>query len=209
MEAGARFETVYEATFPSVSRFVVSRLRDRNAAEDILQDVYSAYYQRLLARGDTDVVDPEAYLIRAAGSRTKRWISELIRQRLRLPLFSPSNDEDVGKADRMMNEFVAQVELPEDMLVDRLLLSEIWLRVQKEGKLTASLFLLHFHYGLTIRESAKQLGISQANATNRIYRALSRIRKVLVTEEIDKQKRIDRKGVGIHGVRRIDSEGIG
>ena len=57
------FNSVYSETFASVSRYVVSKCGSIQESEDIIQNVYARFYQRIAKKGYDDIENSEALVI--------------------------------------------------------------------------------------------------------------------------------------------------
>ena|GEM_PF-916340 len=168
-EAEKLFNQLYDSTYRRVFAFVFSRIRDTGDTDDVLQTVYAAFYRRLLSKGALDEESCVKILFTAAKHELSRCYGMRQRERDSVAL----DDEDLG--DKL--EYELSQNLPDIMGDDKLALETIWKEVEAKGELTKRLFVLHFSYGLPVADCAKQLDITSANATSRIYRTIKEIRE--------------------------------
>ena len=72
---------------------------------------------------------------------------------------------------------------PEDLdeaLVTAELLQRAREALGKEDAVTRKIFLLHFSLGLTLGETAAELGTGESFVKNRLYRAVGKLRRMLL-----------------------------
>ena len=137
------FNSIYGKTFPELRRMAVIRARSVSDAEDLLQNVYMAFYRRMQKNGSA-AANPEAYLKTilkrelAAYYRIKSKEAEPISGTTVLPA-----EEDV-----------------EEQALFRLSVSNVWKSLKEESELSEKLFLLRYEYDMPTREIAEQLSLS-------------------------------------------------
>ncbi|WP_262397607.1 RNA polymerase sigma factor [Zongyangia hominis] len=161
------FEKIYRETYRDIFAYTVACIRDVGNTDDLLQTVYTSFFRRMLRKGTMDVESARKYLIKSVKHELTRYYGHLKRQKEIRSL----SDEDA--VDGLEYEF-AQEEYPD--LSQGALMQEIWQMIEERGEVTKRLFILHFRLGLTIRESAEYLQISESNATSRIYRTLNELK---------------------------------
>ncbi len=174
-DAEKLFGELYDATYRRVFAFVFSRIKDTGDTDDVLQTVYAAFFRRLLTKGALDEDSAVKILFTAARHELSRCYG--VRQRERDSVYL--DDEELG--DKL--EFELSQNVPDVMGDDRLALEAIWKEVEAKGELTKRLFVLHYSYGLSVADCAKQLEITPANATSRIYRTIKDIREKMEGSE--------------------------
>lgn len=69
------FNNVYDMTNKAISRYVVSKCGSLEDAEDIIQNVYTRFYQRISQKGYEDIESPEAFLINIAKFECRTYFS--------------------------------------------------------------------------------------------------------------------------------------
>lgn len=71
-----RFKQIYKTCYPSVYKFILSRLKDyRDAVEDITQETFIVLYNKMLEGGVIEY--PSAFLLQTANHYIKRYLREL------------------------------------------------------------------------------------------------------------------------------------
>ena len=71
----AYFNSVYKETFSSVSRYVVSKCGSIQESEDIIQNIYARFYQRIAKKGCADIENAEAFVINIAKFECKNYFA--------------------------------------------------------------------------------------------------------------------------------------
>jgi len=141
-------------------------------AEDILQNVYSAFYRRTLSKG-YPAGDEAVYLLRTA---LKHELYRSYRQNKRAPVYI----DDYENADLLSCEAALEEDIS-DRVADSISAGRVWEEVKRKGDMTARIFILRFRLELSLREIAEVMGISEATVTNRLYRTVREL-KVIFNE---------------------------
>ena len=154
------FEEIYDATFPALRRMALLRSGSAADAEDLLQNVYAAFYRQLCKKGACAARNPEAYLKTVLKSELSRYY----RSKASEP--EPIEEYAVLPAEEDL----------EEQALFRLSVSAVWQSLGEEPPLSQKLFLLRYQYGMRTREIAEALSL-----TDDVVRArLSRTRRNLV-----------------------------
>ena len=173
--ADREFEQLYRSTYRYLTGYVLARIRDLDDTDDLLQTVYSSFYRRILSKGSLDEVSARKLLTTSAKHELSRYYGLRKKERGLVAL------DDERTRDHL--EGLLAQEVPDFAGDDALLLATLWREIESQGDLTRRLFLLHFQLGYTLRETAEALGISEAAATSRLYRAIGRLRDKFPAEK--------------------------
>ena len=73
----AYFNRVYDETVNALTRFVISKCGNILDAEDILQNVYARFYQRISKKGWEDIENAEAFIVNIAKFECKTYYGTL------------------------------------------------------------------------------------------------------------------------------------
>lgn len=163
---GARreFDRIYRSLFPTLFRVAYRICLDQGLAEDICQEAFMRYLRRPVALPDLD--------------QTKFWLLRVVRN-LSLNVEKRRKRElranrDVTRAPRWTRDETAE---------DDVLRSETRSAVQSAlGSLPINLrtaLVMREYGGLSYREIAAVLRISESNVKVRVFRARQRLGKVL------------------------------
>ncbi len=155
----ASFEQLYRDTFPRVYAYVASMLRDRVAAEDVTAQAYERAYRKRFsyrpARGSA-----EGWLFGIARNAA---LDELRRDKRRASLeFDP---EDLG---------VVPAEDQADLALRRETVRAALATLDPRDR---DMVALKFAGGLSNREIADVLSISESNVGTKLHRTIERLRK--------------------------------
>ncbi|MBO5448304.1 MAG: sigma-70 family RNA polymerase sigma factor [Ruminococcus sp.] len=155
------FERIYNENYDYIYKFLTVKVYERESAEDILQNVFLTFYQRMCEKEGEKIRDPRHYILKMA----KRAVAEHYR--------SP------GKQSCDINEVEIVDEKALDILEndDGYTFEEIMSGLSEADDLTFRIFILHFKYGCTLRKTAKELDLSESTVKSKMYRALKRIRQ--------------------------------
>ena len=165
-------EEVYERFDGELRGFVLARVRDPDAAEDVLQDVYLKIHSRIGTLEDEEKVAPWVYRVARNAvndfHRARRPTQELGEVPAEPP--DPEGDELEAGLAESVRRFLGG--LPPD---------------HREA-----LYLTEYE-GLTQRELAERLGIGLSGAKSRVQRARARLKAMLLDcchFELDRRGRI-------------------
>ncbi|MDO4852293.1 MAG: sigma-70 family RNA polymerase sigma factor [Clostridia bacterium] len=168
-DVNAYFNIVYDATFRELTRYCVIKAKRVQDVDDLLQATYEQFYKHLRRRGTESVENAQAYLLTILKKQLSRYYRfHALHQEVSL-------DETV--------EPLATAETPEDELLGKLTLDEIWACVEAEPQLSQKAFVLHYGYDMKVTEVAEALGITEAAARNRLLHTRNRIRETMKKEE--------------------------
>ena len=114
------FETIYRATFNTLSKHVYFKVAKMSDAEDIVQEVYLDYYRYIQAQ-DKEIENVQAYLIQIANNKLSHYYKDKA---------SFASIEDDG-------HIVDQTEVPlqlEHNVLDKATLDQIYAEIMKLTK---------------------------------------------------------------------------
>jgi RNA polymerase sigma-70 factor (ECF subfamily) len=167
-------EAVWNEVSGRLRRFIAARVRNRDDAEDVLQDVFVKIHDQLPRLEDASRLHAWVYQI------TRNAIADDYRRRGRAPELTAEFPEDLAAeeseadlTDEVAAWLVPMIETLPPRYRDALLLSEV--------------------RGLTQQETAERLGISLSGAKSRVQRGRERLRETLVScchVELDREGRV-------------------
>ena len=167
------FNTVYEDTVKSLTRFVVSKCGNILDSEDILQNIYARFYQRIVKKGYDDIENAEAFLISIAKFECKSYYSAQKRHSV-TDSFSDYTDEQMVMIESEMSKNQKNLE---DVLCDELLAREIFEDIANTDEVTGKIFYLYFVCELKLNEIADELDMNLSAVKNKLYRTIERQKK--------------------------------
>ena len=160
-----RFEEIYDKTYDSVYRYLITKVSPREAAEDIVQNCYLEFYKKML--DGEQILMPKHFLLTMA----KRRAADYYRS------FTPTEDIDDHIA---ICDEKALKELEND---DSFEYEQIMKLIAESDDTAYRIFYLHFHCGHTLEKTARELSMSESTVKSKIYRMLKKLRKQLTEGE--------------------------
>ena len=160
-EVKERFRQDYDSTYDYLHKYLLMRCGPQET-EDILQNVYLAYYRRLL-QGHDPVRDPKHYLLRAA----KHELAELYGST------RPQVSLDEADAREIVDERALR-ELEQEDLFQAQQIMEL---IKSSDPVTYRIFQLHFVHGLTLKKVADLTHLTESGVKSKLYRQLKKLKK--------------------------------
>ena len=169
----AYFNEAYDKTISSLTRFVVSKCSSILDTEDILQNIYARFFQRIVKKGYEDIENAEAFLISIAKFECKSYYAGQ-KKHSSTESFSDYSDEQMVMVEAEMSRTQKNLE---DVLCDELLAREIFEDISENDPQTGKIFYLYFVCDLKLAEIAKELNMSLSAVKNKLYRTIERQKK--------------------------------
>lgn len=169
----AYFNEAYDKTINSLTRYVVSKCSNILDTEDILQNIYARFFQRIVKKGYEDIENAEAFLISIAKFECKNYYAGQKKHSV-TESFSDYSDEQMVMVEAEMSRSQKNLE---DVLCDELLAREIFEDISEADPVTGRIFYLYFVCDLKLTEVAKELDMSLSAVKNKLYRTIERQKK--------------------------------
>ncbi len=169
----AYFNAVYSETFPAVSRYVVSKCGSLQESEDIIQNIYARFYQRIAKKGYEDIENNEAFVINIAKFECKNYFS-FIKKHSSSSSFSDFTEEQMVAVEAEMSRDQKSLE---DIMCNSLIARQIFDDIAKDDPITGKIFYLHFACDMKLDEVANSLGLNLSTVKNKLYRTIERQKK--------------------------------
>lgn len=162
-------EEIYQEYYPKVTGLVYKKVGDRDAVEDLVEDIFLKIAQNL-DRYDPDKASLSTWIYTIAS----RMIMDYYRGR-RLFLEIPNESGEEGSLPEV---------LVDDKALDANLLLEEQLELLAEGltqlkQKERDIVILYYYKDITLKEAAQVMGMSYANAKVLHKKALNKLHKVL------------------------------
>lgn len=167
------FNRVYDETVNALTRFVISKCGNILDAEDVLQNIYARFFQRITKKGYTDIENPEAFLISIAKFECKNYFGSLKKQSVS-ESFSEYTDEQMVMVENEMSRHQKSLE---DVLCDELLAREIFEDIAGADETVGKIFYLYFVCDMKLNDIAEELGMTLSAVKNKLYRTIERQKK--------------------------------
>jgi RNA polymerase sigma-70 factor (ECF subfamily) len=168
MRSPGEFDTIYHALFPLLFRISYRITGDTTAAEDLCQEAFVRYLQRTAPLPSPD--------------QAKYWLIRVVRN------LSYNYEKRKGRERRALDRLYHEPKRNIASLETEALRSESSKLVQEAlkrlpFKLRTSLVLREYA-GLSYREIARSLHISESNVKVRVFRARELLKKILDEEDL-------------------------
>lgn len=162
------FDKVYEETYNNVLKYVILKTDNLSYVEDIMQNVYIAFYNTIKKKGVNYLIKEEAYLIKLVKSELFKYYT--LKNKLKVLLSLKEDKSDI--LDNIPNEIDI-----ENIVLNKVSAEEIWKFIKMEELLTQKIMALYFQREMKISEIAELLVLSEANVKNRLYRTIDKLKK--------------------------------
>lgn len=174
MRQTEQFDRIYAETRDDLLRYLTLRTNADPEAEDLFQEVYRRFYDRL-TRG-VPVLDPRRYLFSVA----KKVLAGYYRSSAKRKAAEQPIPEDF--------EVVSDDEPIDERLLREERMDEIWRLLKSEPELNQRAFVLYYGYDRSQKEIAAALGIREEAVRQRLYRTRERIRAMLERGEQERRQ---------------------
>lgn len=166
------FETIYRATFTTLSKHVYFKVAQSSDAEDIIQTIYIDFYNYIVKKNKS-VDNVQAYLIQMANNE----LSKYYKRKEELPI---TLDEDkLQILENIQDETNIELEILDSIESD-----VIYKLVKRLPIIDQKILGAHFRYDMTFKEIALQLNLSENTIKTRYYRALKELKELLIKNDI-------------------------
>ena len=169
MRQTEQFDRIYAETRDDLLRYLTLRMNADPEAEDLFQEVYRRFYDRL-TRG-VPVLDPRRYLFSVA----KKVLAGYYRSSAKRKAAEQPMPEDF--------EVVSDDEPIDERLLREERMDEVWRLLKHEPEINQRAFVLYYGYDRSQKEIAAALGIREEAVRQRLYRTRERIRAMLEHRE--------------------------
>ncbi len=174
MRQTEQFDRIYAETRDDLLRYLTLRTNADPEAEDLFQEVYRRFYDRL-TRG-VPVLDPRRYLFSVA----KKVLAGYYRSSAKRKAAEQPIPEDF--------EVVSDDEPIDERLLREERMDEVWRLLKHEPEINQRAFVLYYGYDRSQKEIAAALGIREEAVRQRLYRTRERIRAMLEHREQERRQ---------------------
>ena len=163
------FKSVYDATYHDILRYVVIKSRSASDVEDIIQNAYMKFYNRIQKRGFSDIENPAAFIMSVVQSELKRYYRFRIKRDEREQELNGCVLPDGGAS-------------VDDIAINAELIHSVWASIEAAPPLSYKAFVLHYCFGMSVEDTARELGLSASAVTARLYRVRQSVRSDMKKE---------------------------
>lgn len=167
------FNDVYTDTVRAISRYVVSKCGNILDTEDILQNIYTRFYQRILKKGFTDIENAEAFLINIAKFECKTYFTNSKKSN-KTTSFTEYSEEEMVNIEADMAKPQKSLE---DLLCNKIMAKQIFEDIANGDPQIGQIFYLHFVCDMKLDEIAAETGLKLSTVKNKLYRTIEKQKK--------------------------------
>ncbi len=173
---GDLFNTLYYTYSSKLYDLTIKIVENSEDAEDVLQDTYRKVYQSIKRFYDLDEDSTVKLLVVYARNTALDFLRKKNRSCKTVALaFEESDDENIF-------EISDNTGLPEDILLNKELAETVALYVGRLSEIHKEVIMLKYKYGMSNKEIANVLRISETAVSSRLDRAKIALRKKMGSE---------------------------
>lgn len=161
------FEQLYQQFFSDLMRVVFGITYDREIAEDVCQEAFIRLYHKLHLFPTSQ--DAKYWLIRVAKNLSFNYCKRKKNER--------------KAVEKVKRQPMVQVKTGEDLLIERETKDLVRKALDQLSPKYKQILVLKEYSGLSYREIAKVVGISDSNVKVRAFRARAQLEKILKQED--------------------------
>lgn len=165
------FETIYRATFNTISKYVYFKVAQLSDAEDIVQAIYIDFYNYIIKKNKS-VENVQAYLTQMANHE----LSKYYKSKNELPI--TFSEENLKVLENIQDESDLEFEI-----LNSNNSTEVFNLVKNLSLIDQKILGARFRYDMTFKEIAQLLSLSENTIKTRYYRALKELKKLYLDQE--------------------------
>ena len=156
------FNDLYDKTYLDVSKYVVCNCNNINDVSDIIQSIYLEVFK--LVKNKKEVNLP--YIMGISKNKLK----DYYRFYYKLKLFNKNNDDNLDSIPSNFNL--------EESFINKYDTNKVWKYLKNKNIMIFKVFYLYYNLGLSIKEIAHELNISESNVKHYLYRTLKELNNI-------------------------------
>lgn len=156
------FNVLYDETYADVLKYVVCKCSNIADVEDIIQNIYIDVYKTMVSNKEIN----KMYVI----GITKNKVKDYYRFKYKQKIVSMFIDHD----DQVIDIIPSDINI-EDSFINKYDTELVWKYLKKKNVIISKIFYLYYNLGLTIKEIAIELDISESNVKHYLYRTLKEL----------------------------------
>ena len=151
------FEFLYNNTYKNVLKYTICHCRNLDDVNDIVQDIYTELYQKIVNKKHINLDNAESYIIGIAKNKIKRHYSSA--------KINYSEPENESLSQYSNND----IDIEKDLITKDNVM-QVWNYLKNKSELTAKIFYLYYVIDVPIKEIAEELKLTEPNVKNHLYR---------------------------------------
>ena len=161
------FDKYYNDTYEYVLKYVVCKCFNMNDIEDIMQNIYFSVYKAIIKGKEIN----KAYIMGIANKKVNDYYRFKYKDKL-ITLFNKEDGIDSVKSN---------IDIEKSMLI-KCDTELVWSFLKSKKVIIFKIFFLYYKCELKIKEIAKELGLTEMNVKNYLYRTLHELNDYLENE---------------------------
>jgi len=163
MNRKEEFETIYNATFETVSKHVYFKVAKIEDAQDIVQEVFIDFDRYITSKGK-NVENVQAYLIQMANNKLSHY-------------YKDKTFETTLIKDKYLLESIADEDDLEFDVLEKTTLEEIWNEVSTFSILDQHILIDYYRFGLNFREISERYHMPESTIKSRCQNAIKKLKE--------------------------------
>ena len=170
MQDGSRdaFEKLYEEYYDRLYFFVLKNVGNKEAAEDITQDVFMKSMEKIQT-----LENPENY-VTWLHTIAYRMCTDLFRSRRRDAYFDTDEEMEDAMENHSLNE---PIMVPEDYATDKDTARQLKAMIDSLKPDMKSALILYYYNDMSLTDISKTMGISETNVKQKLFRARKKLKE--------------------------------
>lgn len=162
-----RFDCIYNETYDSTLKYVVSKCDNLSNVEDIMQNIYVKLF-KIISKNKNYVDNYKSFLIKLSKNELFKYYS--IKNKMKI-ILNISIKEELSIFDNIKDE---KINIEED-IIKYVSLENIWKFIKRQDILTQKIITLYYMEDIKIKEIAKQLDLSESTVKTKMYRTIQKL----------------------------------
>lgn len=166
MNQKEKFESIYRATFPHLSKQVYFKVAKLEDAQDIVQEVYMDFYRYIIQK-DKDVDNVQAYLLRMANNKLSQYYKDKALEII------------VDDNSILFNSIQDPIDIEEEVL-EKISIEEIWAVVKELPLIDQHILIDYYRFGYNFREIAQRYQMPESTIKSRSANAIKYLKNKFI-----------------------------
>jgi len=166
------FETIYRATFNTISKYVYFKVAQLCDAEDIVQAIYIDFYNYIIKK-NKKVENVQAYLTQMANHE----LSKYYKSKSELPITFSEDNLKILESIEDETDLEFEILNANDS-------NEVFDLVENLPVIDQKILGARFRFDMTFKDIAQLLSLSENTIKTRYYRALKELKKLYSNQKI-------------------------
>lgn len=159
------FEAIYYNTYNNVLKYTICHCKNLDDVNDIIQEVYTDLYQKIVNKKYVNLENVESYIIGITKNKIKGHYTS-IKTNVSIEVEN-DNLEQIRDVD---------IDIEKNLITKDNVL-QVWNYLKNKSELTAKIFYLYYVMELHIKTIANNIKITESNVKNHLYRTLKELKE--------------------------------